>query len=204
MIENPLAERGRALEEEYFRRKESELIDELRRRSKSEAEQQKMAAVVGITDPVITRILAELGFTRETISLLYFVPMVQVAWSDGSVGNGERRLILKVAESHGLQADSPAYQRLRDWLVEKPSEEFFKKTLCLIAMILDTLPADKQEISKCDLASYCTQVAEAQGGLLGMMGIGSNISSEEQAMLNHVASELEQHHEIAVKRLIDT
>lgn len=95
-MDNPLAERGRALEEEYFRRKEIELIDELRRRSESEVEQQEVAAVVGITDPAILRTLAGLGFTRETISLLYFVPMVQVAWSDGSVGKGERRLIIKL------------------------------------------------------------------------------------------------------------
>jgi hypothetical protein len=77
------------------------------------------------------------------------------------------------------------------------------KTLCLIAVILDTLPPDKQQISKRDLASYCTQVAEAQGSLLGRIGIGSNISTEEQTLLDRVAAELEHHHEIAARRLID-
>lgn len=204
MSEKSLANRGRALEDEYFRKQDRELIEKLRRRSESEAEQQEMAASVGITDPQIMRSLVELGHTRETIPLLYLMPMVQVAWSDGSISKRERGLILEVAASHGLQADSPAHQQLRDWLDEKPSEEFLMKTLCLMAVILDSLPPDKQQISRRDLASYCTQVAEAQGSLLGRIGIGSNISTEERTLLDRVAAELEHHHEIAARRLIET
>lgn len=111
MSEKLLANRGRALEEEYFRKQDRALIEKMRRRSELEVEQQEMAASVGITDPQVMLSLAELGYTRETISLLYFVPMIQVAWSDGSISKRERGLILKVAESHGLKADSPAHQQ---------------------------------------------------------------------------------------------
>lgn len=203
MSAQSLPNRGRGLEEEYFRKQDRELIEKLRRRSKSEAEQQEMAAAVGITDPQILRSLVELGYTRKTVPLLYFMPMVQVAWSDGSISKRERDLILEVAASHGLQAYSPAQRQLRDWLDEKPSEEFFTKTLGLIALILDTLPPDKQQISKRDLASYCTQVAKAQGSLLGRIGIGGNISTEEQTVLDQVAAELEHHHEIAARQLTE-
>jgi hypothetical protein len=193
------ADRGRALENEYIRRKERELMEKLRQRAESEAKGRELATSVGIDDPDILRDLAELGYTRETIMLLYLVPLVHVAWTDGSVSGRERSLILETAASRGVEPGTAAYLTLTDWLDRRPPEEFFLKTLRLIGLLLHALPAENQQISGTDLVSYSTRVAEAHGGVLSVIGLGSKISADERRLLARIAAELETNHPDAAK-----
>jgi hypothetical protein len=193
------ANRGRALENEYIRRKERELMEKLRRHSESQAKGRELAASVGINDPEILRDLAELGYTRETIMLLYLVPLVHVAWTDGSVSGRERSLILETAAARGVEPGTSGYQTLTDWLERRPSEEFFLKTLHLIGLLLRELPEKNQQITANDLVSYSTRVAEAHGGLLSAIGLGSKISGEERRLLERIATELEVNHPDSAK-----
>jgi len=45
-----------------------------------EVERKQMAEAVGADDPKIFQELQELGYTRDTVKLLYLVPLVHVAW----------------------------------------------------------------------------------------------------------------------------
>jgi hypothetical protein len=193
------ADRGRALENEYIRRKERELMEKLRRHSESQSKGRELAASVGIDNPEILHDLAELGYTRETIMLLYLVPLVHVAWSDGSVSGRERSLILETAASRGVEQGTLAYQTLTDWLDVRPTEKFFLKTLHLIGLLLQELPQKDQRITATDLVSYSTRVAEAHGGLLSAIGLGSKISGEERRLLERIATELEVNHPDSAK-----
>src|SRR5262249_20517245 len=47
------ADRGRALEEEYFRKREQELIEKLRRRAAAEATRQQLSEQAGVADEEI-------------------------------------------------------------------------------------------------------------------------------------------------------
>jgi hypothetical protein len=105
-------ERRRGLEEEYFQKKEKELLEKLRRRMQAEAERGQIAEALGVQDTEILGDLQALGYTRETVALLHLVPLIQVAWADGDVTLRERDLILELAGSRGIAEDSIAYQQL--------------------------------------------------------------------------------------------
>jgi hypothetical protein len=189
------ADRKRTQEEEYFRKKEQELIERRRRRTALEGERQDMAQVVGVADKEILREIQECGFTRDTGLLLYLVPIVQIAWAEGKVTNRERKLVFEAARAQGVEEDSLAYQKLSDWLMERPAEEFFDKSLHLIRMVLQTFPREIQQDSKINLFSYCTQVAEASGGTAGFLGGGYRICDEERTAIKRVAAELSRTNE---------
>src|SRR5688500_5654299 len=105
-------ERGRALEEEYFRRKEQELIAKMREKAAAETARQELGARTGVADAQLLADLQDLGYTADTISLLHVVPLVQMTWADGSVSMRERDLIIEAARARGIESGSPADQQL--------------------------------------------------------------------------------------------
>src|SRR5688572_10184253 len=121
------ASRKKGQEEEYFRKQEQALIEQMRARQQAEAERQQMAEALGLADDEILRELQALGYTRETVSLLHLAPLVQVAWAEGKMTEGERRLIHDLARSRNIEAGSPVDQRLTEWLDQRPAEDFFER-----------------------------------------------------------------------------
>lgn len=193
------AERRRGLEEEYFYKKEKELLEKMRLRMKAQAEREQMAAALGVQDVELLSDLEELGYTRETVSLLHLVPLIQVAWADGNIADRERDLILELAKSRGIPDSGAAHQQLTRWLEQKPSEEFFEATLRIIAGLFQALSPQQREDGKRDLVSYSTTIASLSGGILGL----GKISGEERNVIERIAAELEQSHKTATRRVID-
>ena len=197
-----LVDRKRTVEEEYFRKQELELIERMRQRTAQENERQELAATLGVTDAEILNTLQEMGYTRATVLLLYLVPLVQVAWAEGSVSKSERELILEAARLRGIETGSAAYEQLIGWLNERPSEEFFERTLRVINALLQALPPEQREASKRDLVAFCTQVAGISGGLAGFLSFGGKVCKEERELLERIAAQLENSHEAAAQNNI--
>jgi hypothetical protein len=186
-------DRGRGLEEEYFRRKEQELIAKMREQAEAEAAQQALGEKTGVADTQLLQDLQELGYTADTIALLHVVPLLQMAWAEGRVTMRERDLIIEAARARGIEADSPADQQLAGWLTTRPSDELFSTTLRAIGAMLESRPAEEREASKQDLVSYLTSIASASGGVLGW----GSVSDAERAVLARITAELEQTHKSA-------
>src|SRR5574342_691440 len=93
----------RAKEDDYFRQKERELIEKLKQRATAETARQQLAEAIGIADEDVLQDLHELGYTRDTVSLLHLVPLVYVAWAEGSVSRAESALILEAARLRGVK-----------------------------------------------------------------------------------------------------
>ena len=182
--ENQLAKRGKALEDEYFHRKEKELIEKLRKKSAADAQIKELSEATGIPDEDVLRTLQELGYTPDTVAVLHLVPLIQVAWADRKVTPQEREMILEASSLHGVAGGSAAYLQLTDWLDNRPSDEFFEQTLRIIGTILQTNP-EAQGMSGSDVLAHSIRVAEASGGILGF---GNKISDEERAMLQRIAN----------------
>ena len=185
-------ERKHALEEGYFRKKEQELIGQLRERAEKENERLEMGTTLGTTDADILVTLQEVGYTQATVSVLHLVPLVQVAWADGNVSKSERELIMEAAQARGVETGSEAYEHLTGWLNERPSEEFFARTLSVIGALLQMSPSEQRETDKRDLVSYCTKVAEVSGGLIGFVSRRSRVSKEERELLERIAAKLDE------------
>ena len=97
--DNPLAERGRSLEEEYFRARDRELIEKMRRAAAAEATRQQLRARSGLQDPELVKELESLGFTPDTVDLLPFVPL-----DSGGVGRPRCQRRRAEARSFGWRA----------------------------------------------------------------------------------------------------
>ena len=180
------AERGRSLEEEFFRRKEKELIDKMRVRAAADEQRRRLGEQAGVADEEVLKDLQELGYTPETVMLLHLVPLIQTAWAEGGVSARERDLIVKAARSRGIAAGSPADQQLELWLTQRPSDALFDKTLRAIRAILEAQSPETRAASEKDLLSLATAIAAASGGIVGFR----SVSEEERQILATISQEL--------------
>ena len=71
-----IQERGRSLEDDYFRKKDRELIEKIQRAAEAERARADMGRAAGLTDPALAQELLDLGFTAETVVLLPLVPIL--------------------------------------------------------------------------------------------------------------------------------
>ena len=180
------AERGRSLEEEFFSRKEKELIDKMRVRAAADEQRRRLGEQAGVADEEVLKDLQELGYTPETVMLLHLVPLIQTAWAEGGVSPRERDLIVKAARSRGIAAGSPADQQLELWLTQRPSDALFDKTLRAIRAILEAQSPETRAASEKDLLSLATAIAAASGGIVGFR----SVSEEERQILATISQEL--------------
>jgi hypothetical protein len=179
------AERGRSLEEEYFRRKDRELIEKMRKAAAADDARNELAKRTGLTDPAMVADLQALGFTPDTVILLPLVPAVQVAWAEGGVSAAERHLIVKLARARGITEGSAADTQLADWLERRPADRVFVDATRLIRAMIDAPGQDA--LTADDLVKQAESIASASGGMLGIIG---RVSAEERELLTTLAAQL--------------
>ena len=183
--DNPLGDRGRAIEDDYFRKRDRELLDKMRRASAAADTQRELSARTGLLDPEMLQELQALGFTPETVALLPLVPLVQMAWAEGGVSDAERKLIVQIARTRGIDEGGAADRQLAAWLSSAPDPSVFTRAFRLIQAMLDA-PGPGADLSADDLVKYCETIAAASGGLLGI----NKVSAEERALLSTLARDL--------------
>jgi hypothetical protein len=181
-------DRRRGLEEEYFHRKERELIEKMRRHAEQESTRRRLGEKVGVASEEILNDLQELGYTPETVMLLHLAPLIQTAWAEGGITPRERELIIKAARSRGIDAGTAADAQLTTLLTDRPSEAYFEKTLRAIGAILQAQPPDVGQKTAHDLVSLSTAIAAVSGGIMGF----HTVSDEERQILAHISEELEK------------
>ncbi len=186
-------------EEEYFRMKEQELVAKLRQKAEAEAHRQGLAEAMGIENEQILEVLRDMGFDRETVVLLFLIPMLQVAWSDGNLSEQERSLILEAGSNYGVKEGQPAYQKLHGWLATKPPKATFERALGVIRDLMAFQSAEQRQASGQKLVDVCERIAAVSGGFLGL---GSKVSAEEKAILKRVAAAIETAHAESARKLL--
>ena len=175
------------LEEKYFRKRDAELIEKLHQQRERETEHRQLAEIIGVTDEDVIDALQDLGYTEKTARLLYLVPLVQIAWSEGGVADREREAILEVAEAAGIDSGSIAQQQLVQWLNVKPPAQFFEANLHTIRAIFQSLRPEQRESRRQTLLASCYRIASAvEGGIMGR----AQISENERLLIEHIATEI--------------
>ncbi len=192
MPDNPLGERGRVLEDEYFRKRDRELVEKMRQaaaaeeaRREGEEARKEMGRKTGLADPALLQELQELGFTPDTLGLLPLVPVVQTAWAEGGVTTTERDLLVQLARSRGINEGSAADRQLHAWMTSRPDSTVFTRAGRLIRALLDS-GTDEAGLSAEDVVKQCEAIAGASGGIFGV----GRVSSEERALLSAIATNL--------------
>jgi len=186
-------------EELYFRERDAEKREALRKSMASEAadleERRKVAATTGgDTDvSVIDRIRA-LGFNGDSARIFDLMPLVHVAWADGKIQKGERAAILGLLEARGIDSDSDAFTTMASMLEQRPDEAFMRETM---AALRDVVGSEHERTQS--IVDMCIDVAAASGGLLGL-GLGDKVDDEERQRIGEIAATLGDVAAAAVKK----
>lgn len=184
---NFLDDRRRASEDDYFRKKDRELIEKMRQAAEAERATTELRTRTGLSDPQLLKTLQELGFTPDTIAVLPFVPIVQMAWAEGGVSAAERELIVTLARERGIAAGTPADALLMEWIAHKPSDAVFTHATRLVGAMLDAGGASgSSNWSADDLIKYAENIASASGGIFGL----GKVSAEERETLGRITAAL--------------
>lgn len=102
-----MTDETRSREDEFFWRRDQELIDKMRRRAANEQAVRELGTKAGLDDPELIQELGALGFTIDTVDLLPLMPLIQMAWIEGGVSAAERQLIINLARSREIKEGVP-------------------------------------------------------------------------------------------------
>jgi hypothetical protein len=133
--------------------------------------------VSGIVNTTILKELVERQIRPETLAAFCLVPIIEVAWADGSISADERKAVLDGALKHGFGED---HTILNEWLKKKPEPslldawEKYMEGLCEVVS-----KTTLQELHK-DVLEHARNVAEASGGFLSLI---DPVSPSEKAVL---------------------
>ena len=112
MSEDFLSKRGAALEESFFRRRDAELLEEMKKSMATDSQRDALIKSSGISDNALLDRFIELKLSADTVAALSLVPLIQVAWADNKLESQEREAVLAAAAESGVAKDKPAYKLL--------------------------------------------------------------------------------------------
>jgi hypothetical protein len=153
-------------------------------------ERIRLSEMTGITDSSLLSELQQAGYRSENISILFLVPLVEMAWAEDVVTAREKRLILSAARLRGIRVGSKAYEKLNEILEIKPSKEFFEYSFKAIKEMIGMLPHEMRGLDEEDLLSQCSSIAEASGEPIGFTKYRQRICYQEQALFNEMLMRL--------------
>jgi hypothetical protein len=174
-----MEERGDALENEFFHKQDQEKIGALKDKLDTQTAKEDLRKVSGMTDDAVLEKLVSLGLTAKTVAALSLVPLISVAWADGTIQDNERDAILHGAAGKGLEKGSPGFSLLESWLSKKPDDGLFMAWELYIKSLASQLNEEQTRLLKKQILNFSSLIAGSAGGFLG---IGKVAASEEKVL----------------------
>ncbi|HUQ92113.1 MAG TPA: hypothetical protein VM120_10570 [Bryobacteraceae bacterium] len=174
----------RANEDEFFFRRDRELIEASRIKEAMEKELQAMSTAAGIADKDTLRDLRVQGFNAETVNLIALVPLVFTAWADGSLQDREPERVLEIARGLGVEEGTASWRQLARWLEAPPPGELLTSAMNALRRRQKSLSAEDREKHSRELIKNCTYVAASSGGFAGF----GSISAAERRVIEGIAA----------------
>lgn len=122
---------------------------------------------------------------EDEISLLFLIPLVQVAWAHGGISPREALCIFEAAREDGIDARHWFNEKLDSFLVYQPSTKFFGDCLELIDESLKQMTVRERKRILWRLMQRCEQVAAGDHSL---MDVDHRITSEERRLLDELCA----------------
>lgn len=128
-------------------------------------------AMLHVTEDRLANILSEVGLESDhpefaelrklDESLMQAIPLVKVAWADGSVSKRERQIIFDSIVHFGIEQTPENLEKLAQWLELQPDDAFFQQSLQKLGFQLADRNDDAVQAKKYEIISHCTLVADA-------------------------------------------
>lgn len=182
MADNTLEERGRALENQFFDKENKQKLAAMKSKLESQQSKEELRKASGMSDEAVLDKLVALGLRANTIAALSLVPLIYVAWADGSIQDNERTAILQGAHGKGLEQGTDGYELLQTWLSRKPSEDLFTAWEAYIKALAGQLNDEQNRLLKNQIVGFAKMVATSAGGILGF----GKVSGDEEKILHRI------------------
>ncbi len=168
MSDEFLGDRKKALEESFFAKQNAQLLEKMRAEREKQAAAEQLANATHIRDRAVVERLVELGLDAASWTALSLVPLVELAWADGSVAVRERKAVLDAAAEQGVAPGSPGHALLESWLEQRPDPALFASWGAYAVELADKLdPLARAQLRE-QIVERARRVAEAAGGFLGL------------------------------------
>jgi hypothetical protein len=169
-----------ALENSFFLKEDQKLIENLRKMKMMEETKESLSKISGITNNTVLQKLVDLNIRPETLASLSLIPLIEVAWADGKIGEKEKKALLAAAQKPPHSEKDIDVQIFKSWLTHKPSPDLLEAWTHYIQELCQKLTAEEKKSLKSAFLGHAKEIAEASGGILGL---GLKISKEEKEML---------------------
>lgn len=141
---------------------------------------EALGMVSGISDTAVLEKMVALGIKSDTLAALSLVPLIKVAWADGTVDAKERKAVAKGAEAAGIYAGSHGRLLLESWMDNEPEQALYNTWADYIRTLKQNLGADEMEIIRNETIGRARKIAEASGGFT-KSGATSDVESDALA-----------------------
>ena len=182
MTKDAMEERGDALENEFFHKQDQAKLEAMKGQLDTQATKEDLRKVSGMTDDAVLEKLVSLGLTAKTVAALSLVPLISVAWADGTIQDNERTAILQGAHGKGLEKGTDGYELLQAWLAKQPGDDLIEAWEAYIKALASQLNDEQNRLLKHQIVGFAKMVAGAAGGLLGF----GKVSGGEEKVLGRI------------------
>jgi hypothetical protein len=183
-----LSDRRKALEDRFFQDQESKNIAKLRGELTAKKSREELESASGIDDGPLLEALVKLDVGASDLSALALIPLVRVAWVDGTMKDGERDAILQAAANQGISNKSHSHHLLEAWLESPPKAELFEAWESYVQALLSEMDEAHGTTLKESILGLAHDVASAAGGILGI----GTVSKSENEVLAAISAAFEK------------
>ena len=186
-MSDSLHDRGKAMENSFFRQQDQELLQKLRDEMAASDKREALSRASGMVDEVALDALISNNVSPESVTALALVPLVAIAWADKKMESAEVDAILKAASEAGITEGSASYQVLQNWLKEHPGDELLQAWKGYVNALKSSLESAAFSQLGNSIMLRAETVANAAGGFLGL-GKTSDVERQILEDLNKVFS----------------
>jgi hypothetical protein len=176
-MSNSISRLSRVLEALFFYSENLVLKKELERLQHEKETADTLSKVSGIVNPAILKELVDRNIRPETLAAFCLVPIIEVAWADGSITAEERKAVLDGALKHGFGED---HDILNEWLKKKPEPSLLDAWEKYMEGLCEVVSKTTLKELHNDMLDHAHSVAEASGGFLSLI---DPVSPSEKAVL---------------------
>jgi hypothetical protein len=181
-----------SFEEAYFRNKDAELVEKLRRVFQAKVDREELSRRAGITNKDVLDRLMTVQVRGEMLTAFKLLPLVEIAWADGACDKREADAVVAAAIEHGISPDSLALQRVKDWLERGPNPDARKAWYMYAQELRNVLSPDELKTFREDLVQAAQRIAELSGGILMTF---FTVSRGENTVLTKMTDALSNNHD---------
>jgi hypothetical protein len=184
MSHDAFNDRRQALEEQFFKNHEEELILKLKQGAQRATAREEVHQLTGITNEQVLQALADLNIGGgAAVLVMSLFPVIEVAWADGKIDQRERTVILELARTLGLKPDAAGFAYLSRWLDEKPEPSWHTLWADYVRELVALMKPEDCALLKHTILGRARIVAEVSGGFLGTLW---RVSDAEKAVLDRL------------------